>query len=147
MIVDDIIANLFPKDEANSSLLDFSMNQDNISETIQAISSYMDQKSVAKNVNNKICIAIEEMAVFTYNNNREKTAHMDVSLKIKDGSFVLVFLDDGKPTDIIEIHNDNKDVFKMDEVAMLMAVSNSAEYNNVIGLNKLQLKFDGIKLD
>ncbi len=133
--------NLFPKEENDTSILDLSMQRESLSATVEQVFNFLKSKDISPKLVNKISLSIEEMAMFSYENN-EKPINIDILLKLDDLGFILTFIDDGKPADIKLLSAEQKEKGTFDHIAMIMAIAQSVEYSYVIGLNKTQLRFE-----
>lgn len=91
----------------------------------------MDHKLV-----NKIGIAIEEMTENICLNAVDKKVHIDLRIKAETQGIIISFCDDGPEFDPTVYQPKEKDVYAIDQIMMLKAISKKMEYQRVIGLNK-----------
>ena len=82
-------------------------------------------------------VALEEMVMNIATLAVERTAHVDVRIKLTaDGRKFIVFRDDGTPFNPLLYRSLDGEELLMDEIEVLNALAKDVQYNRVLGLNQ-----------
>ncbi|MBR1579893.1 MAG: hypothetical protein IJ668_05285 [Selenomonadaceae bacterium] len=82
-------------------------------------------------------VALEEMVMNIATPAVERTAHVDVRIKLTaDGRKFIVFRDDGTPFNPLLYRSLDGEELLMDEIEVLNALAKDVQYNRVLGLNQ-----------
>lgn len=132
------IRNVYQISEEEASILDISLlgREELGAEVSGQVMEFLRQQGTEQKLSNKIGIAIEEMTENIYRYCDRQKVHIDLRLVADAEGLVLSFCDDGPEFDSTTYQPGEKELYAIDNIMMLKAVSRKMEYQRVIGLNK-----------
>ena len=85
----------------------------------------------------RVGVALEEMVMNVATLAVERTAHVDVRIKLTaEGRVIIVVRDDGTPFNPLLYRSLDSEELLMDEIEVLNALAKDVQYNRVLGLNQ-----------
>lgn len=119
-------------------LAESSVNISKISEIVESVILAVQEAGFDKDIANRTGITIEEMAVASYERNRNRRLHVDVIVRKVDDTLLVTFADNGVEFDPLQCSSDlGQD--GIDNIGMLKAISHKIEYGRVVGMNKTDI--------
>ena len=116
-------------------LKEFSVDCKRIPEIVDSVIKAVREAGYESTVANRTGLAIEEMAVSTFERNKNRKVYIDVTVCQKEDSLLVTFADNGCEFDPLQYLNENN-TDRTSNIAMLKAISEKMEYGRVVGMNK-----------
>lgn len=124
----------------NNEIISFSFKgtKENASGVSLYLTSFLTAHGIEKNKANRIAVAVEGISAnLAERTNKKKKADIDIRVMIDNGETIISIRDNGEAFDIIK--NDSQDDM-LSEIKVVQAISESIEYSNVLGFNRLVIK-------
>ena len=124
--------------KGHTYLEEFSIDISKLSEVVASVISAVNDAGFDKDIANRTGIAIEEMVVASYEKNKNKKLHVDVTVRKVDDALLVTFADNGVEFNPLQcsaaLGPDG-----IDNIGMLKAISHKIEYGRVVGMNKTDI--------
>lgn len=130
---------LFESNDNNEIIsLSFKGTKENASGVSLYLTTFLTAHGIEKNKANRIAVAVEGISAnLAERTSKKKKADIDIRVMIDNRETIISIRDNGEAFDFVK--NDSQDDM-LSEIKVVQAISESIEYSNVLGFNRLVIK-------